>query len=356
MLSIELKDVLRVSLGLAFVFLLCGTGFLVAALDFPVMETGSRILEESIPISQTTGADGQVSIPFQAVEWGYYEVGVHPNKNWFEVVTTYISTSLGGSPINESYASYFHFDPYFCVVYDLKPNTYYVVVDYNLTSGNLEYGLALYVYHSYRIPDPYHNVAYASFAASLISVIIGGASWFVLKRRTPDFTMELRIGFVISFLSAILAFVSTAIPWYIYMFYESPTRPLIMEYSLQKLIDIGLNPPFVPSVGRGWFIQLAWGFIVIGGILALAISTIGLFEKKATGLATRRLLAAASLLTLLSPTILLLGFLNYGIPFYGVAGVYPYRYAGFLSYGFFSAVIAGILMLTTHLNHFRKQK
>jgi hypothetical protein len=54
MLSVELKD----ALGLAFVFLLCGTGFLVAALDFPVMETGSRIIEETIPISQTSVVNG----------------------------------------------------------------------------------------------------------------------------------------------------------------------------------------------------------------------------------------------------------------------------------------------------------
>jgi hypothetical protein len=218
-----------------------------------------------------------------------------------------------------------------------------------LTGGNLEYGLYLCVYHSYRIPDPYHNVAYAFFAASLISIIISGASWFVLKRRTHDFTMGLRIGFVISFLSALLAFLSTALPWYTYMFYESSERPLIMVYSLQNLIDFGLNSPFVPSVGRGWFIQLAWGLLLLGGVLALASSIIGLFEKKVTDLATRGLLAASSLLILLSPMILSLGFLNCGIPLYGVAGVYPYRYVGFLSYGFFSAVIAGILVLTTSI-------
>jgi hypothetical protein len=348
MLSFELKDVLRVSLGLTFVFFLCGTGFLVAALDFPVMETGSRILEKSIPISWTAGVNGQVSVPFQAVEGGDYEVDAHPspNGNWFEVVRTYISISSSGPPINESYALYINFDKRDAVVYGLKPGNYYVVVDYNLTSGNLEYGLYVCVYHSYRIPDPYHNVAYAFFAASLISVIISGASWFVLKRRTPDFTLGLRIGFVISFFSALLALVSTALPWYSYMFYESPTYPsLIMECTLQNLIDFGL-----PSVGRAWFIQLAWVFIVIGCALALVSSVIGLFEKKATVLAARRLLAAASLLTLLSPTILLLGFLNYGIPLYGIASVYPHRYidryVGFLSYGFFSDIIAGILMLT----------
>jgi hypothetical protein len=144
-----------------------------------------------------------VIAPFQAVEVGDYEVDAHPSSkgNWFEVVRTYISISPGGPPINESYASYVYFGEIFDVVYDLNPNTYYVVVDYNLTGGNLEYGLYLCVYHSYRIPDPYHNVAYAFFAASLISIIISGASWFVLKRRTPDFTMGLKIGFVISFLS-----------------------------------------------------------------------------------------------------------------------------------------------------------
>jgi hypothetical protein len=91
MLSFELKDVLRVSLGLTFVFFLCGTGFLVAALDFPVMETGSRILEKSIPISWTAGVNGQVSVPFQAVEGGDYEVDASP------IIPPFISAIVASS-------------------------------------------------------------------------------------------------------------------------------------------------------------------------------------------------------------------------------------------------------------------
>ena len=355
MLGIALRNVFRASLVSAFLFLLFGIAFLVAALDFPFIETGRRILEENVPLSETQAVNGTVSVQFQAVEEGHYEVYAHPAhaSNWFEVIRTYVSISPGGPPINESYALRIHFSEWSGSIYGLRPGTYYVVVDYNLTGGNLEYSLYLCVYHSYRIPDPYHNVAYAFFALSLTSVVISGASWFVLKRRTPDFTTGLRIGLVISFLCSLLAFLSTALPWYAYINYESPEYPYIVEaYSLQNLIDFGLN---ICSVGRGWFIQLAWWLIVIGGTLALSSSTIGSFEKKEASRVTHGLLAS-SLLILLSPITISLGFLYYGVPLYGIAGVYPYRYVGFLYYGFFAAVIAGILMMTTSILTLQKKK
>jgi hypothetical protein len=48
-----------VSTGLAIVFLYAAPGFLAAALNFPYMETGRIIVEETIPIIQTSGVMGR---------------------------------------------------------------------------------------------------------------------------------------------------------------------------------------------------------------------------------------------------------------------------------------------------------
>jgi hypothetical protein len=61
------------------------------------METGRIIVEETIPIIQTSGGNGQVNVPSQAVEVGYEIVAQPSSKgNWFEVVRTYVSISPGG--------------------------------------------------------------------------------------------------------------------------------------------------------------------------------------------------------------------------------------------------------------------
>jgi hypothetical protein len=75
------------------------------------METGRIIVEETIPIIQTSGGNGQVNVPFQAVEVGDYEIVAQPSSkgNWFEVVRTYVSISPGGPPVNESYALHINF-------------------------------------------------------------------------------------------------------------------------------------------------------------------------------------------------------------------------------------------------------
>jgi hypothetical protein len=347
MSGIPIRQVFKVFSVLCVIFLLAGAFFLIAALNFPVIEVGKRILQETVPLSPTVTTNGTQSTQFQAKDEGYYEVSADPDpsKNDFMVVRTYVSTSPNGPLLNESYASYIYLSRDYAAIYDLKPGTYYVVADFNLTNGNIEYGLLFIVYHSYPVPDPYYGLAYAFFAASLASVVISGISWAVIKRRTHGLKLDLRIGSVISFLSALLALVSTALPWYAFTLGQfGPFSPTV--YSLQNMVDYGFNDPFVPSVGKAWYFQLALGFIVIGSLLALASSVAtNVFREKRPSRIARALLAVSGMFVLLSPTILSFEFLNSGIPLYGIGGRSPYMYLGFLSYGFFFTIIAGILLL-----------
>lgn len=347
MTRITLRQTFDVFLALSIILPLVGTGALVYALNFPISFKGKRVYQETVPL--TMAMNGTRSVEFQAVDRGEYEISAHPDpwSRWFYMKSTYISTSSNGPPLNESYASYLHVRSDYAVVYDLKPGTYYLVAKFNLTLGESRwYNLWVGIYHSYPDPDPYQLrlPAYGLFATGLASVMISGVCWAKLKRRTPGIRLGLKVGSLISFVAALLAILSTALPWYAYSFYQrADGRSSTIRYAaLQDLVDYGLNSPFEPAVGKASFLGVALGLVFIGGFLALVGSAaVNMYQGKGPNV----LLAVSGILTLLSPAIVSFGFLSSGIPLYGKGGISPYLFLGFLSYGFFCTIIAGILIL-----------
>jgi hypothetical protein len=156
--------------------------------------------------------------------------------------------------------------------------------------------------------------------------------------------LRLRAGSVIGLVSGILVLVSTVLPWYSYSFYDYGGS--LITYSLLDLVNYGLNSPFEPAVGRALFMISAWALVLLGGLLGFASAVVmSMYEGKRA----KALLAVSGMFVLLSPTVLAAGFVNAGIPLYGLVGAHPYLAVAFLSYGFYCAIIAGILMLTAFI-------
>lgn len=156
--------------------------------------------------------------------------------------------------------------------------------------------------------------------------------------------MRLRASSVIGLVSGILVLVSTVLPWYSYSFYDYSGS--LVTYSLLDLVNYGLNSPFEPAVGRALFMIFALALVFLGGFLGFASAVaMSMYEGKRA----RALLAVSGMFVLLSPAVLAAGFVNAGVPLYGLGGTYPYLAVAFLSYGFYCAIIAGILMSITFI-------
>jgi hypothetical protein len=101
---------------------------------------------------------------------------------------------------------------------------------------------------------------------------------------------------------------------------------------------------FGGTVDLMWFVWVALAFIIIGALLGLIGSLI-------TGKNGKNLLAGGGILVILSPVIFTVGWvtsiINTTLPlFYSAGGV-----TAFASFGFFLALIAGIIMLISTRKH-----
>lgn len=142
---------------------------------------------------------------------------------------------------------------------------------------------------------------------------------------------------LIGLISAILAFISIALPWY------SVVGPMSEHDSLLVFVSTagGIGGT---SIGVLWFIYVALAFLIIGGLLGLIGSLI-------IGKNGKNLLVAGGALVLLSPIIFAVGWATSVIasvlPLFGSIGAYTV----FVSFGFFLALIAGILLFISTRKH-----
>lgn len=133
---------------------------------------------------------------------------------------------------------------------------------------------------------------------------------------------------VLGLIAAILAFITIILPWY---------SDSVSNYSLLDFFNIASSVGFA---GGTVLILATLVLIVIGGL-------IGLFSSFVIGKKGRIFLTVAGVLVILSPIVFAVRVMDVGLPLfgsYGGASVY-------VSFGFFLAVVAAILIFVSLRRH-----
>ena len=343
MSGVTLKQVFYRFEASSLILALVGTATLITGLNLPHEEIGRTVFQKTFPL--TVAMNGTFSEQLQIVDGHYCEISAVPvsGGQYIDMLETYLSTAPSGSPLNDTYASYIRIQSDEAFFYNLKPGSYYVIAMFNLTQGlsEHEFDLRISVYQSFLRPDPYRLPSIALYFASFACAVISGASLIVIRRRSPKTEIGLKRGSVIAFVAVLVAFISTALPWYSWSYNgEFP-----LTYSLQDLYEYGLGG-FIPAVGKAWFIQAAPILLIIGALLGIAgVAFMNIYKGKAPNI----IVGVSGIMIVLSPIIFASGLISLGIPLYGQGGASPYSITAFLSYGFLCAVIAGLLTLTASI-------
>lgn len=138
----------------------------------------------------------------------------------------------------------------------------------------------------------------------------------------------------IGIIGAILAFVSIALPWWTWsMTYET----IGGSADLYLYQNSGTFWTSLPTADEAWFCWAALVFIIVGGLLGIVGSATGYGKK---------MLIGGGVLALLSIIIFAVGLQNWLSPLGGLIGVFSSGsgYSSYLSYGFWLALAAMILM------------
>jgi len=143
----------------------------------------------------------------------------------------------------------------------------------------------------------------------------------------------------IGLISAILAFVTIILPWYSVSVYV-----ITVNFSLWDFASMGLGGLLGTAAVQAWFIWVALALVIVGGLLGL----IGGFSIGKKG---KTLLTLAGILLLLSPIIFAVGVVASGLPLFGSMGADQYGASVYVSFGFFLAFIAAILMFISLRKH-----
>jgi len=145
---------------------------------------------------------------------------------------------------------------------------------------------------------------------------------------------------VLGLISAIIAFISIFLPWY------SFTYIVTFNFNLLDFANLAGLLAGVPGTEalQTWFIWVALALLVIGGLLGLLASFI-------IGGKGKSLLAVGGILVLLSPIIFAGGLASIGFPLFGSISADLVSISFFISFGFFLAFVAAILMLISTRKH-----
>jgi hypothetical protein len=340
--EVALKQVFYCFEASSLILALIGTATLMTGLNLPHEEIG-RTIFQTFPL--TVAMNGTFNEQVQIVDGQHCEIRAVPvsGGQHIDMLETYLSTAPSGSPLNDTYASYIRTYSDEAFFYNLKPGSYYVIARFNLTNGLSEnkLDLRISVTQSFLRPDPYRLPSIALYFASFACAVISGASLTVIRRRSPKTEIGLKRGSVIAFFAVLVAFISTGLPWYSWSYNgEFP-----QTYSLQDLYEYGLSG-FIPAVGKAWFIQAAPILLIVGAFLGIAgVAYMNIYKGKAPNI----IVGVSGIVIVLSPIIFASGLTSLGIPLYGQGGASPYSITAFLSYGFFFAVIAGFVTLTSSI-------
>ena len=146
---------------------------------------------------------------------------------------------------------------------------------------------------------------------------------------------------IIGLIAAILAFITIVLPWW-----TMSVIGISFSFSLLDFANLAGIVSSVPGASAFdiWFVWAALALLAIGGLLGL----VGSFLIGGKG---KSLLAVGGILVILAPIIFAAGLAATGLPLFGSISSGGYDITFYISFGFFLALIAGILMLISLKKH-----